>query len=80
MFESAGIIGASIVSILLFLSIFGIIGSFCWPYVLNTWLVFFGKTAVVLWWHGFLLGYVPWVGQASLPAAVITWILMMFIG
>lgn len=65
---------------LMVLSISGIIGAFCWPYALNTWLVFLGKPAMVLWWHGFLLGYVPWLGQMSIPAAVITWILMLFIG
>jgi hypothetical protein len=70
---------SKIVVVLLLLSLSGIVGAFCWPYALNTWLVFFGKSASILWWHGFLLGYVPWIGQASLPAAVITWVLMMFL-
>lgn len=62
------------------LSISGIIGGFCWPYSINTWLEFFGKDPSIVYWHGFVLGYVPWLGQASIPVAVITWILMMFIG
>jgi hypothetical protein len=71
--------GLGIVSALIALSISGIIGAFCFPYAINTWLVFFGKTASVLWWHGFLLGYVPWIGQASLPLAAVTWILMLIL-
>ena len=61
------------------LTLSGIVGAFCWPYTLNSWLVFAGKPPAILWWHGFLLGYVPGLGQMSIPAAVITWILMMFL-
>lgn len=68
-----------LIILLLLLSISGIIGSFCWPYTLNSWLIFFEKEATIVWWHGFILGYVPGLGQASLPAAVITWILMLFL-
>ena len=56
-----------------------IIGAFCWTYTLNTWLVFFGKTAKVMWWQGALLGFVPYLGQLSIGAAVITWIFMLFV-
>lgn len=62
-----------------FLLISGIIGMFCWPYSLNSWLVFFGKVPSIVWYHGFLLGILPVFGQASIPIAIITWILMMFI-
>lgn len=56
-----------------------IIGAWLWPYTLNTWLVFFGKAPVVVWWHGALLGFCPFIGQATIPVAVITWILMLFL-
>lgn len=71
--------GLGIVGILLLLSLSGIVGAFCWPYTINSWLVFAGKAPVVLWWHGFLLGYVPGLGQISIGAAVITWILMLIL-
>src|SRR5512145_917521 len=73
-FASLGILG-----VLLFLSLSGLIGAICWPYALNEWLVFLGKDPKVLWWHGFLMGYIPGLGQASIPVAVITWILMLFL-
>lgn len=55
------------------------IGAFCWPYTINTWLDFAGKPQTIVWWQGALLGFVPWLGQSSIPAAVITWILMLFL-
>ena len=55
------------------------IGMFLWPYTLNTWLEFVGKPAVVVWWHGALLGFAPVLGQLSIPAAIATWILMLFL-
>ena len=66
--------------ILLMFAILAAIGAFCWPYTLNAWLAFFGKDIVIVWWQGLLLGFVPGIGQASIPAAVITWILMLFLG
>ena len=57
----------------------GIIGAFCWPYAINTWLVFAGKAPVVLWWHGFILGCIPGFGQFSIPVAALTWILKLFV-
>lgn len=65
--------------IILGLTISGILGAFCWPYTLNTWLAFFGKTTVIIWQQGFLLGCVPIIGRWSLPAAATTWILMLFL-
>lgn len=69
--------GCLVVIGLLLLS--GIVGAFLWPYSLNAWLVFFGKQPNVVWWHGFVLGITPYFGQASIPVAIITWILMMVI-
>jgi len=61
------------------LCFFGIIGIWVWPYTLNTWLIFAGKTAKVLWWHGFLLGVCPPLGMLGIFSAIITWIAMLFL-
>lgn len=67
------------VLIALLLLISAAIGAICWPYTINTWLVFLGKPPVVVWWQGALLGFAPFIGQFSIPAAIVTWILMLFI-
>jgi len=59
--------------------IFGIIGIFVWPYVINSWLIFYGKTAQVVWWHGFLLGVVSPLGKLGIILALLTWIVLMFL-
>lgn len=66
---------------LLFLVFFisGIIGSFAWPYTLNAWLTIAGKVPSVVWWHGFLLGCVPGIGQLSVPFVILTWIIILFL-
>lgn len=56
------------------------IGAVTWTYSLNEWLIFFGKEPAVVWWQGALLGFVPFIGQASIPFAVVTWILMLVLG
>lgn len=74
-------IGGGMYLLLIFtvLSIGGIIGAICWPYAINSWLVYAGKEAQILWWQGFLLGYVPAIGQLALPCAIATWLLMLFL-
>lgn len=67
------------ISGLCFLFASGIIGAFLWPYVINTWLVFFGKPESVLWWQGFLLGMFPGLGQMHILLAIVTWIAMKFL-
>ena len=71
---------AKLIFVVIILAISAAIGAICWPYTINTWLVFIGKEACVVWWQGALLGFVPYLGQASILAAVITWLLMLFIG
>lgn len=68
-----------VTGVIILLSISGLLGMFLWTYTINSWLVFAGKEPLVVWWQGFLLGYVPWVGQFSIPAAIITWIAMLFL-
>ncbi len=70
---------ATITVVLLVLSVFGIIGGFCWPYAINTWLEWAGKEPAIGWWHGFGLGYVPGLGQLSIPAAAVTWVVSFFV-
>jgi len=70
-------------NMLLCMFIFGLsalVGAFAWPYAINEWLVLVGKPASVEPMHGALIGLVPGFGWASLPAAVITWIAMLFLG
>lgn len=57
-----------------------LIGAWLWPYTINTWLVYSGKPPAVEWWMGGLMGLVPGLGQACVPAALVTFILMLFIG
>ena len=64
---------------LIILLIGALVGAICWPYTINTWLVFFDKEPAIVWWQGSLMGFVPFLGQASVPAAVITFILMLFL-
>jgi hypothetical protein len=47
------------------------VGGFCWTYSINSWLGFFHKTPAVKFWQGALIGFVPVLGQASLPVAII---------
>lgn len=65
--------------LLFILGVFGLIGMFCWPYTINSWLVFMGRTPCIVWWQGFLMGFAPFLGQASIPAMIITWVLMLFL-
>ena len=74
-----GIFGASFVAMLLFLGGSAIIGAFLFPYVINSWLAFFGKLAVVTWWQGAIIGIIPGVGQTSIPLALATFILMLIL-
>lgn len=65
--------------IMMYLIFLVLVGGICWPYTINTWLAFFGKTQTIVWWQGVLLGLIPFLGQISIPAAVTTWILMLFL-
>lgn len=72
--------GAFFVSCLI--CIFGIIGMFVYPYALNSWLVYFGKAAQIVWWHGFLLGFILGFTKLrflGIVFAIATWIAMMFL-
>lgn len=66
-------------TLLIFFILSAIVGILCWPYTINTWLVFFGKAAVFTWWQGALIGLIPALGQIGIFLAIFTWILMMFL-
>jgi hypothetical protein len=66
-------------SIALYFILGAVIGGWLWPYAINAWLLYFGKTASVVWWQGALLGIVPAFGYLCLPISAITFITMMFI-
>lgn len=55
------------------------IGAILWPYTINSWLIYAGKDPYIEWWMGGLLGLAPIFGQTAIAAAIITWILMMFL-
>lgn len=52
-------------------------GAWLWTYSINAWLVYAGKTAVVQWWQGGLIGFCPVIGKLCIPVAVVTWIFML---
>jgi hypothetical protein len=59
------------------LSIPFIIGMITYPYAINSWLVFAKKEPIVQWWVGGLLGYVS--TEVGVVAALLTWLIMLFI-
>jgi TRAP-type C4-dicarboxylate transport system permease small subunit len=56
-----------------------IIGSFCWTYAINTWLVFAQKETAITWLQGGLIGLIPGIGHAGIVVAFVTWIIMLFL-
>lgn len=77
--EGGIIAGLGFGVLLVIFSIFGVIGMICWPYTINSWLVFMGKPPCIVWWQGFLMGFAPVLGQISIPAMIMTWLLMLFL-
>ena len=55
----------------------GILGAFLWPYILNHWLAFMGYSYMVVWWQGFLLGLIPYIGEAQIPIALFTFVFFL---
>ena len=69
----------ALIVVVFILIVCAVFGALLWPYTINTWLVFFGKQASLVWWQGMLMGFCPGLGQVTIPAAIITWLLMLFI-
>ena len=55
------------------------LGAWLWPYTINSWLVYAGKPEAILWWHGTFFAFVPVMGQLTIPAAVVTFVLLLFL-
>jgi hypothetical protein len=65
--------------ILIALFFVAIVAGFCWSYTINFWLAHAGKTGRIAFWQACLLGFVPYVGQLSIPGAVVTWLISFFL-
>ena len=72
--------GGIIFICLVIMVISALIGAVLWPYTINTWLVYVHREPSLVWWQGALLGFCPFIGQLTIPVAIITFILMLFIG
>lgn len=70
-------LGFGLIVVILIVSF--VVGGFLWSYTINEWLDYAGKTQRVTWFQGALLGLIPALGQASIPVAAGTWIVMKFI-
>jgi hypothetical protein len=70
---------AQILMIAVSFMIAAILGAFCWPYAINSWLIYLGKAAALKWWQGALLGIIPGIGQICLPLAIFTFLIMLFL-
>lgn len=70
-------------NIILYICLFAVLAyasGLLWQYSLGTWLHYFHKPNNLKFWQCMVMGFVPWIGQESLPLAFVTWVLMMFIG
>ncbi|GAF86734.1 unnamed protein product [marine sediment metagenome] len=54
-----------------------IIGGILCPYILNSWLVYFDRLPVIVFWHGALLTFVPHVIRWMVPATILTYIALI---
>jgi len=71
------ILTTNLIIVIIMATVNGCIGAFGWPYVINSWLLYCGKTAVVTNLTGFIIG-LPF-GFISIPLSVITYIIMLFL-
>ena len=66
--------------VLLFICLItALVGGLTWPYSIEQWAAYLGNDVDVHFWQGAILGFIPGVGQISIPFAVITWILMLIL-
>lgn len=64
---------------ILYVSITATIGSYLWPYAVNTWLVYVGKEPTFSRNLGALLGPIPGIGWLCIPGSLGTYITMLFL-
>ncbi len=72
---------ASCIVLIGILAIKIVVATFCWPYAINAWLEFAGKTPAITWWQGALIGCIPFIGRVRVSAAVAfaTFIVLLFL-
>lgn len=63
---------------LLYTAIAGLLG-FAADYAISFWLKWAGRPDNFKWVHGFLICLIPGIGQLSLPAAIITFVISFFL-
>jgi len=56
-----------------------LVGSLCWTYSVNEVFEMIGSAKTIAWWQGGLIGLVPYLGQVSIPVAVIVWIVGLIV-
>ncbi len=66
------------IAILLIMLVSAFIGGFCIKYSVNNWLEWAGKPQSFTYWHGFLIGLIPYLGFGSIMVAIITFVLTFF--
>lgn len=64
---------------LTYLTVVFVVGSICWTYSINMWLIWFGKAATVRWYVGGLIAFTPFVGRWAVACAVITFVASFFV-
>ena len=68
------------VVILFVVAVSTLIGGFLWPYTIEGIASMVGNDSVAIaFWQGALIGFVPYLGQLTIPAAIIVWFLLMII-
>jgi len=51
-----------------------VLGAFVWPYVFNSWYVYFThKQPIFVWWEGVLFSFIPYVGRWE--TAFVCWLI-----
>lgn len=66
----------SVIAALVFMATGALVGSVFVPYCVNTWLMWVGYPPVIEWWHGALIGCIPYVGWFSLVLFVYTFLFL----
>ena len=70
---------ATLVVLFIAMACLFIMSAILWPYTINKWLVYFGKSPVFKWYYGGFLSFFDFFNKIVIPAAILTWILMMFL-
>lgn len=62
-----------------YIAVICILSGLCWQYTITSWSNHLHKPVDIKLWQYILIGFVPVIGQLSLPLAVGTWIVMFFV-